>query len=233
VPATSTSAHHPDDGCLADNACRYTDSGGRIALGSRVEHEWLRFWITDSGPGVSDEDRLRIFQRFARGGAADRRSDGAGLGLAIVHAIAVAHGGDVLLDGAPGRGSTFSVVLPRPLLEGTMTHILMAEDEQRIASFIEKGLSANGFAVTTVADGPSAYDYAATGEFDLMVLDIGLSELDGFEVLRRLRSEGHWLEGGADDYMAKPFRFEELLARVRLRLTPTHTGSSTLVGQSA
>ena len=72
-----------------------------------------------------------------------------------------------------------------------MTHILIAEDEQRIASFIEKGLSANGFAVTTVADGPSAYDYAATGEFDLMVLDIGLPELDGFEVLRRLRSEGH------------------------------------------
>ena len=73
-----------------------------------------------------------------------------------------------------------------------MTHILIAEDEQRIASFIEKGLSANGFAVTTVADGRSAYDYAATGKFDLMVLDIGLPELDGFEVLlRRLRSEGH------------------------------------------
>ena len=80
--------------------------------------------------------------------------------------------------------ATFSVVLPsRPRRRGAMTHILIAEDEQRIASFIEKGLSANGFAVTTVADGPSAYDYAATGDFDLMVLDIGLPELDGFEVL--------------------------------------------------
>lgn len=128
-----------------------------------------------------------------------------------------------------------------------MTHILIAEDEQRIASFIEKGLSANGFAVTAVADGPSAYDYAATGEFDLMVLDIGLPELDGFEVLRRLRSEGHrvpvivltarssvhdtvaGLEGGADDYMAKPFRFEELLARVRLRLTHAHTSGDSVL----
>ena len=97
---------------LADNACRYTDSGGRITLGSRVEQGWLRFWITDSGPGVSDDDRQRIFQRFARGGAASRRSEGAGLGLAIVHAIAVAHGGDVLLDSTPGHGATFSVALP-------------------------------------------------------------------------------------------------------------------------
>ena len=119
-----------------------------------------------------------------------------------------------------------------------MARVLIAEDEQRIASFIDKGLSANGFAVTVVADGPSAYDYATTGDFDLMVLDIGLPGMDGFEVLRRLRSEHNpipvivltardsvqdtvaGLEGGADDYMPKPFRFEELLARVRLRLTP-------------
>ena len=96
---------------LADNACRYTDPGDRIAIGSRVERGWLRFWITDSGPGVSDEDRPRLFERFARGTAV-RRSDGAGLGLAIVRAIAVAHGGDVLLDSTPGHGATFSVVLP-------------------------------------------------------------------------------------------------------------------------
>ncbi len=97
---------------LADNASRYTDPGGRIALGSRVEDGWLRFWVNDSGPGVSEEDRPRIFQRFARGGAGGRGSDGAGLGLAIVHAIAVAHGGDVQLDSAPGHGSAFSVVIP-------------------------------------------------------------------------------------------------------------------------
>jgi two-component system, OmpR family, sensor kinase len=97
---------------LADNACRYTDSGGRIALGSRIEDGWLRFWVKDSGPGVSEEDRPRIFERFARGGAGGRRSEGAGLGLAIVHAIAVAHGGDVELDSAPGHGSAFSVFIP-------------------------------------------------------------------------------------------------------------------------
>jgi two-component system, OmpR family, sensor kinase len=70
----------------------------------------LRFWVSDSGPGVSDDHRARIFERFARGGG--RRSDGAGLGLSIVRAIAVAHGGDVLLDSVPGRGATFTVVIP-------------------------------------------------------------------------------------------------------------------------
>ena len=101
--------------------------------------------------------------------------------------------------------------------------------------------------MTAVADGPSAYEYAMTGDFDLMILDIGLPGMDGFEVLRRLRAQGHrvpvivltarssvqdtvaGLEGGADDYMAKPFRFEELLARVRLRLAPHRVMDSTVL----
>lgn len=122
-----------------------------------------------------------------------------------------------------------------------MAAILIAEDEPRIAAFVEKGLRAAGLATTVVRTGTEALDQASSGAFDLMVLDIGLPGLDGFSVLESLRGQGSrlpvviltardsvtdtvtGLEGGADDYMPKPFRFEELLARIRLRLRDQST----------
>jgi DNA-binding response OmpR family regulator len=128
-----------------------------------------------------------------------------------------------------------------------MSRILIAEDETRIASFVAKGLRANGFTPTVVGDGPDALAAALNGDHDLMVLDIGLPIIDGFEVLKRMRAAGcgmpvviltargsledtvAGLEGGADDYMAKPFRFEELLARIRLRLRADRTSEVTVL----
>jgi two-component system, OmpR family, response regulator QseB len=117
-----------------------------------------------------------------------------------------------------------------------MNRVLIAEDEPRLASFLEKGLRANGFTTTVVGDGQAASLMASDDDFDLLVLDLGLPGKDGLSVLRELRARGQrlptiiltardevsdkvtGLEGGADDYVTKPFRFEELLARVRARL---------------
>ena len=128
-----------------------------------------------------------------------------------------------------------------------MSRILIAEDELRIASFLEKGLRANGFSTEIAVDGPRALRLAEGGGFDMLILDLGLPGKDGFEVLQELRAGGSTmpvivltarsgveatvagLEHGADDYVPKPFRFEELLARVRLRLREGPSGETTIL----
>ena len=117
-----------------------------------------------------------------------------------------------------------------------MSRILIAEDEARLAAFLEKGLRAGGYSTTVASDGETASVLARDEDFDLVVLDLGLPLKDGLEVLREMRQSGQrlpviiltargdpdervaGLEAGADDYIGKPFHFEELLARVRVRL---------------
>ena len=96
---------------LAQNACQHTDDGDIISLGSVVAAGEARLWVTDRGPGVPPDEQERIFERFARGGRF-RRTEGAGLGLSIVRAIAVAHGGRIELRSRPGAGATFTIVVP-------------------------------------------------------------------------------------------------------------------------
>ena len=97
---------------LTANAVQHTADGDLIALGSTVRDGEVRFWVRDSGPGVLPEDRDRIFERFYRGRSGQSRSEGGGLGLSIVKAIAEAHDGRVELESAPRRGATFTVVVP-------------------------------------------------------------------------------------------------------------------------
>lgn len=126
-----------------------------------------------------------------------------------------------------------------------MKRILVVEDEPRIASFLQKGLRAEGFVTSTVGDGDAAVEQARDDEVDLVLLDVGLPCRDGLSVLREVRRRGHrmpvllltardgvpdrvtGLDAGADDYVVKPFSFEELLARVRARLRDTGTSGLT------
>lgn len=118
-----------------------------------------------------------------------------------------------------------------------MSNILVVEDSERIASFIVKGLQSHGYQVTHVKSGEEALRLMQAAQFGLVILDIGLPGMDGFAVLEQLRGTGNDVpvlvltardsvddtvasfEGGADDYMSKPFSFEELLARVRRRIS--------------
>jgi len=119
-----------------------------------------------------------------------------------------------------------------------VSQILIVEDEPRIAAFIAKGLRSAGFTTLVEPSGEAAVSLALTEPVDLVVLDVGLPDIDGFEVLARLRGQGSavpvimltarssvadrvtGLQSGADDYMPKPFAFEELLARIQVRLRP-------------
>ena len=117
-----------------------------------------------------------------------------------------------------------------------MNRVLIVEDEPGMASFLDKGLASHGYATKVVEDGAGALAIASDSDFDLVILDLGLPDTDGLSVLRELRRRGErlpviiltarddlgdkvrGLDAGGDDYVTKPFRLEELLARVRVRL---------------
>jgi DNA-binding response OmpR family regulator len=117
-----------------------------------------------------------------------------------------------------------------------MTHVLIVEDEERIVSFVRRGLTAAGYVASSTGSGLEALEMLRVGGVDLVLLDIGLPDISGLDVLARLRAEGSTvpvialtardtardlvagLDGGADDYIPKPFTFDELLARIRARI---------------
>jgi DNA-binding response OmpR family regulator len=128
-----------------------------------------------------------------------------------------------------------------------MSRILIVEDEPGISSFLEKGLRAEGFTTMVVDDGIKATEVARDDFFDLMILDLGLPGRGGGEVLASVRDRGErmpviiltarksvqdtvaGLEGGADDYVTKPFSFQEILARVRVRLRDAPSSDGGLI----
>jgi PAS domain S-box-containing protein len=190
---------------LLTNAAKYTDPPGRIELTARVQGELLRIAVKDNGIGLSPSVLSDIFEMFAQGPDERGRAEGGlGIGLALVKGLVDLHGGSVEVrsEGA-GRGSEFIVTVPCPLpetspgadaqtsIEPTATvasrKILVADDNQDAANALAMLLRLAGHDVCTAHGGQAALSLAGTFHPEVAVLDIGMPDLDGYEVAKQLR----------------------------------------------
>jgi CheY-like chemotaxis protein/anti-sigma regulatory factor (Ser/Thr protein kinase) len=232
---------------LLSNAIKYTDDGGSIRVsGSRVGSDvWIA--VEDSGVGIAPADQARVFEEFRQVGDTTQHQSGTGLGLALTKRLVEAHGGRIDLQSELGSGSTFTVSLPdRQATAATSeTHgaaigepadpeggdILVIEDEPSSARLLQTYLADAGYRVRIAPDGETGIAMSRSTRPAAIVLDILLPGIDGWEVLRQLKSDqalrdvpviiatviderGVGLALGAVDYLVKPVDPEALLDRL-------------------
>src|SRR5690606_36056048 len=191
---------------LRGNAIKFTERG-HVALDLRPHGDGVRVTVGDSGPGLNDEQKQRLFRRFeqAEGARTAARYGGSGLGLAICRELADAMGGRIEVDSAPGQGTRFHVDLPlaavsppaaaapKPgaaaLAPGPL-RLLLVEDDPTVAEVIAGLLRAQGHDVVHAAHGLAALTEAAAHRFDAGLLDLDLPGIDGFALARQLRATG-------------------------------------------
>ncbi len=194
-------------GNLLNNAAKYTDPGGFIAVNVRRVSTDVEIRVRDNGIGIPPELLPRLFQLFTQvDGAAHRAQGGLGIGLALVRQLIQMHGGSVTAySQGSGQGSEFLIrlplrvrayrdaaVIPSPPVEepGRRGHrILLADDNRDALDSLATLLQCDGHEVHTAADGAEALEVAAVCRPDVVLLDIGMPKLDGYEVARRIRAE--------------------------------------------
>jgi signal transduction histidine kinase/CheY-like chemotaxis protein len=194
---------------LLGNAIKFTEAGHVSLHAAPLAPQGVRLTVGDTGPGINAEQQTRLFRRFeqAEGAQTTARYGGSGLGLAICQELAVAMGGRIEVDSAPGRGTRFSVDLPvlhevddalsPSTTDDVQAHpsvgsldILLVEDDAMVADVVASLLRARGHRVTHAPHGLAALTEVVTTEFDLAFLDLDLPGLDGMALARQLRLQG-------------------------------------------
>lgn len=233
-------------GNLLTNAANYTEAGGRVGVYVERQGARVQIKVTDTGVGITAELLPRIFDIFRRGEETDRLApSGMGIGLALTKRLIEMHGGDVQASSeGPGRGSAFRVHLPAlpqraasaktrrgaERLERPVRHcrVLIVDDNTAVAESYALLLRGEGYTARIAQDGTTALGIAREFRPEVVLLDVGLPDMDGYEVARRLRREpacseslllaitgyGQSQAANADadspfsHYLVKPVRFE-------------------------
>ncbi|RRR78033.1 MAG: PAS domain S-box protein [Candidatus Viridilinea halotolerans] len=246
---------------LLSNAVKFTPDGGSVTLevGYNAEAEVVRIAVHDTGIGIAPEDLGRLFQPFSQlDTRLSRQHAGTGLGLALVRRLALLHGGSCVVESRPDLGSTFIITLPcKPQLVVDLTstdteitaaaekdaadiepcgiQILLVEDNEVSSEVISDYLRGKGYVVFTASNGQEALDHAAVLKPALILMDIQMPEMDGFEAIQHLRARPccattpiialtalamsgdreRCLAVGANAYLTKPVKLKHLVATMR------------------
>lgn len=227
---------------LLSNAFKFTPSGGRIIVRMVTEQNEVVISVADTGVGLSDKDKERVFEQFYQSDATPTASMGSGIGLHIVREYVQLQGGDITVSDNPeGKGSLFRFTIPLRKDEHAISGngdlslplLLFADDNTDMLAYLSKGLS-DEYRVVTATNGRETLQLLEKEDVDIIVSDVMMPEMDGLELCRRVKTnietshipvilltakaldsdELQGLEAGADDYVTKPFSMDILKQRI-------------------
>jgi signal transduction histidine kinase/ActR/RegA family two-component response regulator len=236
---------------LMTNAVKFTGDGGSVLLRAARDEAEILITVTDTGIGVPEADRERIFESFQQGGRGSSREEGTGLGLTLSRRMVELLGGHMWLESEVGRGSTFGFSLPArqrehagQLGDGEPTQgggeVVVIEDDRPSLDLFHAYLSGAALRVTTARDGQSGLAAVRRTRPDAVLLDIRLPDIDGWAVLRALKAgqetrdipvivvsivdeRARGVALGAAEYLVKPIARDELLAALAAVGAPAQT----------
>jgi signal transduction histidine kinase len=176
---------------LISNAIKFTEAG-EIRVNAAVSNEWMFFSVSDTGVGIAPDDHECIFDEFTQvKHPLQRRVKGTGLGLPISRRLAQALGGDIDVKSDLGAGSTFTLTVPRNYTPSGVPpqrpcHILIVDDDEAFRYIVRQFLSSANYVIAEAADGLQALEYLRERNPDIVLLDISMPVMDGFEFLERM-----------------------------------------------